>query len=81
MPLTITDPAAAATLAAATTADEVRGPDGRLLGRFIPAPRPGVSCPEVGLTDDELLRLASEPDGWVTADQVAARLRELRDAP
>lgn len=41
MSLTITDPVAAATLSAAVGPEvEVRGPDGRLLGRFTPAPRP-----------------------------------------
>jgi hypothetical protein len=79
MPLTITDPATLAVLAAATTADEVRSPDGRLLGRFVPAPRPGVSFPELGLTDEELERLENDPNAkWYSPAEVMARLRDLR---
>ena len=80
MTLTIPDRTIAATFAAATgTGVEVRGPDGQLLGRFHPAPRPGMSCPEFGMTDEELLRELNDPDAtWVTAEEVNARMRELR---
>ena len=55
---------------------EVRTPDGRLLGRFTPAP---MSCPEVGLTDEELDARLNDPSArWHTPDEVMARLRELR---
>lgn len=79
MPLTITDPATAAALAAATAIDEVRGPDGQLLGRFIPAPRPGLEFPEFGMSSAQMRMLADDPNTkWVPAAEVEARLRELR---
>jgi hypothetical protein len=54
---------------------EVRTADGRLLGRFTPAE---MSCPETGLTDDELDERLNDPHTtWYTADEVMARLREL----
>jgi len=80
MTLTIPDRTIAATFATATGYGvEVRGPDGQLLGRFTPAPRPGMSFPELGITDDEMDRKLNDPDAtWVTAEEVNARLRELR---
>lgn len=58
---------------------EVFGPDGRLLGRFTPAPRPGMMFPELGLTDEELERRENDPNAkWVSADEVMARLRSLQ---
>jgi hypothetical protein len=55
---------------------EVRTADGRLLGRFTPAK---MSCPEVGLTDEELDERLNDPNAkWYTTDEVMARLRELR---
>jgi hypothetical protein len=80
MSVTITDAATLAALAAAKGPDlEVRGPDGQLLGRFTPAPRPGMMFPELGMTDEELDRIENDPNGkWVTADEVMARLRSLR---
>jgi len=80
MTLTIPDPSIAATFADATGFGvEVRGPDGRLLGRFTPAPRPGMSFPELGVTDAELDREIADPNTqWVTAEVVNARMRELR---
>lgn len=77
MPLTISDPATAAALAGSSTPQQLLTPDGKPLGRYIP-PVPGMAFPESGLTDDELHRRAADPDGWVTADEVEARLRELK---
>ena len=79
MSVTIHDAATAATLADTTGMDvEIRGPDGLLLGHFTPAPRPGRMFPELGITDEEMDRRLNDPDGWVTAEEVNARLRELR---
>ena len=80
MTLTIPDQSIAATFADATGSGvEVRGPDGQLLGRFTPAPRPGRMFPEFGVTDEEMTRELNDPDAkWVTAEEVNARLRELR---
>ena len=80
MSLTITDPATLAALAAVTEPQlELRGPDGQLLGRYTPAPRPGVTFPELGLTDEELDRLENHPNAkWYTTDEVIARLHSLR---
>jgi hypothetical protein len=82
MSVTIRDEATAATLATVTGVEvEIRGPDGQLLGRFTPAPRPGMSFPELGVTDEEMFRRLDDPDAkWVTGDEVMARLRSLRDA-
>ena len=81
MSVTIPDAASAAVLAQSVGAEiEVFAPDGRLIGRFTPAPRPGMSFPELGITDEELDRRANDPNGWVTAAEVEARLRQLKDA-
>jgi hypothetical protein len=78
MPIQIRDEPTATVLAGATGLQEVRGPDGRLLGQFIPAPRPGLSYPEVGLTDAELMRRLNDPNArWYTPEEVMARLREI----
>jgi hypothetical protein len=78
MSITITDEAAAAALATAKGPQELRGPDGRLLGQFMPAPRPGMRFPELGITDEELERIQNDPNTkWYTAEEVMARLREL----
>ena len=83
MSVTINDEATAATLGSTTGAEvEVFGPDGRLLGRFSPAPRPGMMFPEFGITDEEMERRLNDPNAkWVTGDEVASRLRTLRDTP
>ena len=82
MSVTIRDAADAEALGSTVGPEvEVYGPTGQLLGRFTPAPRPGMTYPEFGLTDEELERRANDPDGWVTAAQVEARLIELKDAP
>jgi hypothetical protein len=79
----IQDPAVAATLAQTTGPEvEVYGPDGRLLGRFAPASRPGMMFPEFGVPDEEMDRRLNDPNAkWVTGDEVLARLRSLRDTP
>lgn len=81
MSIQIRDEPTAAVLATAAGWHELRGPGGHLLGQFIPAPRPGMSFPELGVTDEELDSRANDPNGWVTAAAVEARLRELQDAP
>jgi len=78
MPIDIHDAPTAAALASATGLQEVRGPDGRVLGRFIPAPRPGLAFPELGITDEELDRQMKDPNAkWYTPEEVMARLREI----
>jgi hypothetical protein len=80
MPLIITDPALIAALVAVTEPQlELQGPDGQLLGRYTPEPRPGIMFPELGMTDEELDRLENNPNAkWHTADEVMARLRALQ---
>lgn len=82
MSVTIHDAEAVAALASTTGIEvEIRGPDGQLLGRFTPAPRPGMSFPELGITDEEMDRRLNDPNAkWVTGEEVMARLRSLRDA-
>ena len=83
MSVTIRDEATVAVLAESVGPQvDVFAPDGRLLGRFFPAPRPGMMFPEFGMTDEELERFESDPNAkWVTADEVMARLRSLRGSP
>lgn len=78
MSITILDESMAATLARANSPQDVLGPDGVVLGQFIPASLPRVSFPEFGITDDELDRQLSDPnEKWLTPDEVVARLREI----
>lgn len=78
MSIQIHDEQTAAILANATEPEEVRAADGRLLGQFIPAHRPKMSFPELGITDDELERLVNDPNAkWVSPEEVMARLREI----
>ena len=81
MPLTITDPQTVAAMAAAPHPTTVIGPDGQILGQFSPA-IPGMSFPELGITDEEMDRRLNDPDAkWVTGEEVMARLESLRDTP
>lgn len=82
MSVTILDPTTAATLAQTTGLEvELRDADGQLLGRFTPAPRPGMMFPELGVTDEEMERRLNDPNAkWVSGDEVMARIRALRGA-
>jgi len=79
MSVQIHDAKAVAGLALATAPVELRAPDGRVLGQFVPVePSKRMSFPEFGMTDEELERLDNDPNQkWYTADEVMARLREL----
>jgi len=80
MVLNLTDPTSASILGAAVGADlEVFGPQGQLLGRFTPAPRPGMNYPELGLSDEELDLRENDPNAvWFSPDDVMSRLKSLR---
>jgi hypothetical protein len=67
-------------LATATSPLELRAPDGRLLGQFVPVESSKrMSFPEIGITDEELERRERDPNvRWFTADEVMERLRSLR---
>jgi len=82
MSLQITDPATLSRFSVAIGSKlEVRGPDGKLLGYFNPAPRRGMEFPEFGKSLEEANRELNDPNAiWVTGEQVMARLRSLRDA-
>lgn len=76
MSITIHDEAMTTALAAVVGEEEVLAADGRLLGRFVPAPK--MSCPELGITDEELMRGLNDPNAvWHTPEEVMARLREI----
>jgi hypothetical protein len=78
MSILIRDEPTIAALATATGPQEIRGPDGQLLGYFSPTPIPKVSFPEFGVTDEELERELHDPNTkWVTPEEVMARLREI----
>ena len=82
MTLTVTDRNSANLLRSAVGMDvEVRDADGTVLGRFTPAPRPGMMFPEFGMTDEELERIENDPNArWYTADEVMARIRAIGGA-
>lgn len=78
MSIQIRDESTAAALAATGDAQDVQGPDGRLLGRFVPVAKLAVSCPELEVSDEELQRDLIDPDAkWCTPEEVMARLREI----
>ncbi|QJW99298.1 hypothetical protein FTUN_6901 [Frigoriglobus tundricola] len=78
MCITIHDEPTASALASASTPQDVRGPNGTLLGQFIPASLPKVSFPEFGVTDEELERQLNDPNArWHTPEEVMTRLREI----
>jgi hypothetical protein len=83
MAVEIHDKNAVAILAAATTSVELRAPDGRVLGQFVPIePSKKMSFPEFEMTDEEIERLDNDPNiRWYTADEVMERLRQLRRKP
>jgi hypothetical protein len=83
MSLQIHDPKAVEVLASATSPIELRAPDGRVLGQFVPVePSKKMTYPEIGRTDEELERRANDPNvRWCTADEVMERLRKLRKGP
>ena len=77
MPLKVDDPTMASAMNAVPHPTNVYGPDGQLLGQFWPRV-PGMSFPELGVTDEELDRIIADPaTRWVTGDEVMARLRAI----
>ncbi|MBX9625093.1 MAG: hypothetical protein K2X82_14900 [Gemmataceae bacterium] len=77
MSIDITDPQTAAQLAAAREVGDLWGPDGQLLGRFVPIAR--MDLPQLTEEDyDRMERLIADPNTkWVTPEDVMARLREI----
>jgi hypothetical protein len=75
----IRDEQAIETFATAREPFEVKAPDGRVLGQFVPVePSKKMSFPEFEMTDEEIFREDNDPNmRWYTADEVMARLREL----
>jgi hypothetical protein len=54
---------------------EIRAPDGRVLGTFMPVKHPPI--PDI--SEEELQRIENDTTGkWYTAAEVEAKLRELR---
>ena len=83
MAVTIRDESVVSVLAFITGSEiEIRSSDGLLLGHFTPAPRPGRMFPESGISDEEMIRRANDPDPthWRTGEEVMARLRSLRES-
>jgi len=80
MSFVINDPTAVSTFATAKDPIELKAPDGRVLGRFVPVePSRKMSFPEFGMTDEEIFRMDNDPNTvWYTADAVMERLRQLR---
>jgi len=80
MSFVINDPTAVHTFATTKDPIELKAPDGRVLGQFVPVdPSKKMSFPEFGMTDEEILREDNDPNTkWHTADEVMERLRQLR---
>jgi len=79
MAITVTDEMKNLFTASETT-EEIRTSDGRILGRFTPA-KLLMTFPELQMTDEELDRIANNPNTiWHTPEQVMARLREIDNA-
>lgn len=78
MSIDVTDPDFAAKLAAARETGDVWGPNGELLGQFVP--RSQMKLPEPTQADyDEMDRMLNDPTvKSYTPEEVMARLRELR---
>jgi len=74
MSITISDSRLAAELSAAAEGVVVRGPDGKIIGKFTPE-----QAPPILISEEELRRRADPNTGkWFTAAEVEAKLRELR---
>lgn len=80
MSFVMRDEQAIETFATAREPIEVKAPDGRVLGQFLPVePSKKMSFPEFGMTDEEIFRQDNDPNmKWYTADEVMERLRQLR---
>jgi hypothetical protein len=78
MSIEIRDEKTAAELKSADRAQDVRTADGQFLGRFVPAKNVKMSCPELGLSDEEIQARLNDPNAeYCTPEQVMARLREI----
>jgi len=78
MTILIADEQLAAKLDRADGPVEICARDGRRLGFFTPA-KPAQHRLEPRISEEEARRRLSDPNGrWYTADEVAARLRELQ---
>lgn len=78
MPITIADQSTANAFESASISQEVRGPNGMLLGQFIPAALTNISFAEFGVTVEELERERRDPNTkWVSPEAVMERLREI----
>ncbi len=80
MSITVRDEATVASLTAAHEYEEVKGPDGKVLGLFLPRSVPGMRYPEVEIDVDEMMRTINDPNTkWHTGEEVMARLRKIRE--
>ncbi len=78
MPITIADESTANAFESASISQEVRGPNGAVLGQFIPAALTNISFAEFGVTVEELQRQLHDPNAkWVSPEAVMERLREI----
>ena len=78
MPIQINDEPMASAFAAASAAEDVCGPDGRLLGHFLPIAHNNAASREFDRTPEELDQLLNDPNArWCTPEEVMARLREI----
>jgi hypothetical protein len=72
----VTDPELIAAMEASKFPQQLVAPDGRVLGRYVPA-IPNMTFPELDVTDDELQRILNDPTGWVSAEEVKQHLITL----
>jgi len=77
MSIKITDEAIVESFRSASEPEIVESSTGQLLGRFVPL-KGKMSIPEVGLTDEELIALADDPNAKrCSGEEVMERLREI----
>lgn len=73
----ITDPVLAKTLNQASEPLAIWGPEGAVIGYFTPA-KPSFRHVQPPLSEDELRRREQGDGPWIPAEQVLAKLQELK---
>lgn len=82
MPLTIRDEATVRDLIGLTEPKYLVGPDGCIIGHFVPFPDRGVNFEEAARSIEAAGLPGDRPDAkWHTTEEVMARLRSLDTTP
>jgi hypothetical protein len=82
VPLTIHDEATVSDLIGPSEPKYLVGPDGCIIGHFVPFPDRGVNFEEAARSIEAAGPPSDSPDAkWYTTDEVVARLRSLDGTP